>query len=46
MTNALVNELNTFIEIYNDNIYDKDEITNLFSIYQNLNIEYVENEKI
>ena len=45
MTNALVNELNTFIEIYNDNIYDKDEITNLFSIYQNLNIEYVENEK-
>ena len=45
MTTALVNELNTFIEIYNDNIYDKDEITNLFSIYQNLNIEYVENEK-
>ena len=45
MTNALVNELNTFIEIYNDNIYDKDEITNLFSIYQNLNIEYVEDEK-
>ena len=42
MTNALVNELNTFIEIYNDNIYDKDEITNLFSVYQNLNIEYVE----
>ena len=45
MTNALVNELNTFIEIYNDNIYDKDEITNLFSVYQNLNIEYVEDEK-
>ena len=45
MTNALVNELNTFIEIYNDNIYDKDEITNLFSVYQNLNIEYVEDER-
>ena len=45
MTNALVNELNTFIEIYNDDIYDKDDITNLFSIYQNLNIEYVEDEK-
>ena len=45
MTNALVNELNTFIEIYNDDIYNKDDITNLFSVYQNLNIEYVEDEK-
>ena len=42
MTRALVNEINTFIEVYNDEIYDKDEITNLFSVYQNLNIEYVE----
>ena len=45
MTNALVNELNTFIEIYNDDIYNKDDITNLFSVYQNLNIEYVKDEK-
>ena len=41
MTKALVNEINTFIEIYNDEIYEKDEITNLFSIYQNLNIEFI-----
>ncbi len=42
MTKALVNEINTFVEVYDDEIYDKDEITNLFSIYQNLNIEFVE----
>ena len=42
MTKALVNEINTFIEVYNDEIYDKDEITNIFSVYQNLNIEFVE----
>tara|TARA_Y100000816_G_scaffold292273_1_gene286711 strand:- start:2169 stop:3488 length:1320 start_codon:yes stop_codon:yes gene_type:complete len=42
MTKALVNEINTFMEVYNDEIYDKNEITNLFSVYQNLNIEYVE----
>ena len=42
MTKALVNEINTFIEVYNDEIYDKEEITNLFSVYQDLNIEYVE----
>ena len=40
MTKALVNEINTFIEIYDDEIYNKDEITNIFSVYQNLNIEY------
>ena len=41
MTKALVNEIKTFIEIYTDEIYDKNVITNLFSIYQDLNIEYV-----
>ena len=40
MTKALVNEINTFIEVYDDEIYDKDEITNLFSVYQDLNIEF------
>ena len=44
MTRALVNEINTFIEVYNDEIYDKDEITNLFSVYQDLNIEYIEDD--
>ena len=42
MTRALVNEINTFIEVYDDEIYNKDEITNLFSVYQDLNIEYIE----
>ena len=44
MTKALVNEINTFIEVYNDEIYDKDEITNLFSVYQDLNIDYIEDK--
>ena len=42
MTKALVNEIKTFIEVYTDEIYDKNVITNLFSIYQDLNIEYIE----
>ena len=45
MTKALINEISTFIEVYNDEIYDKEEITNIFSIYQDLNIEYVENDQ-
>ena len=45
MTKALVNEINTFIEVYNDEIYDKDEITNIFSVYQNLNIEFIKDEE-
>ena len=44
MTKALVNEINTFIEVYNDEIYNKDDITNLFSVYQDLNIEYIEDD--
>ena len=32
------------LEVYNDEIYDKDEITNLFSVYQDLNIEFIEDE--
>ena len=42
MTKALVNEINTFIEVYDDEIYKKDEIKNLFSVYQDLNIEFVD----
>ena len=45
MTRALVNEINTFIEVYNNDNYDKDEITNLFSVYQDLNIEFIEDEE-
>ena len=44
MTRALVNEIKTFIEAYSNDKYNKNEITNLFSIYQDLNIEYFEDE--
>ena len=44
MTRALVNEIKTFIEVYNNNNYDKDEITNLFSVYQNLNIGFIQDK--
>ena len=44
MTRALVNEINTFIEVYNDEKYNKSEIVNLFSVYQDLNIDYVEDD--
>ena len=44
MTKALTNEINTYIEVYDDEIYNKDEITNLFSVYQDLNIEYIEDD--
>ena len=44
MTKALVNEIKTFIEVYNNDNYDKDEITNLFSVYQDLNIELIQDE--
>ena len=30
MTKALINEINTFVAVYDDEIYDKDEIVNLF----------------
>jgi len=44
MTRALVNEIKTFIEVYNNDNYDKSEITNLFSVYQDLNINFIEDE--
>ena len=44
MTKAVVNEISTFIEVYNDEIYNKNEITNLFSIYQDLNIEFIQDK--
>ncbi len=45
MTRALASEIKTFIEVYSNENFDKDEITNLFSIYQDLNIELISNEK-
>ena len=45
MTRALVNEMSTFLEFYKNESYDKNEINNLFSIYQDLNFEFVKDEK-
>ena len=45
MTRALINEIKTFIEVYNNDNYDKNEITNLFSVYQDLNIEFIQDEE-
>ena len=45
MTRALVNEIKTFIEVYSNDDYDKDEITNLFSVYQDLNIEFINEDE-
>ncbi len=44
MTRALVSEIQTFIEVYKNDIYEKNEITNIFSLYQDLNIEFVEDK--
>jgi len=45
MTRALVNEINTFIEVYGQEKLDKDELKNLFSLFLDLNIELIKNEK-
>ena len=45
MTRALVNEISTFVEVYDNEKIDKDELTNLFSLFLDLNIELTENEK-
>ena len=45
MTRALVNEISTFLEFYKDDNYDKVEITKLFSVYQDLSFELVEDEE-
>ena len=45
MTRALVNEISTFIEVHDNEKIDKEELTNLFSLFLDLNIEFVENKK-
>ncbi len=44
MTRALVSEIQTFIKVYNKDEYEKAEITNIFSLYQDLNIEFIKDE--
>jgi len=43
MTSALINEVSTFIEVYDNEKTNKEELINLFSIYLDLNIEFNEN---
>ena len=45
MTRALVSEIKTFIEVYNNDSFNREEITNLFSVYQDLNIEFVNDKE-
>ena len=45
MTKALVNEISTFIEVYDNEKIDQKELTNLFSLFLDLNIEFFKNKK-
>ena len=45
MTRALVSEIQTFIEVYSNDNFEKNDVNNIFSLYQDLNIEFIENEK-
>ena len=46
MTRALVNEISTFVKVYDQEKFNKNDLTNLFSSYLDLNIELIQNEKI
>jgi two-component system osmolarity sensor histidine kinase EnvZ len=45
MTRALINEISTFINVYDNEKINKKELTNLFSLFLDLNIKFSENEK-
>ena len=45
MTRALVNEISTFIEVYDNEKINKEELTDLFSLFLDLNIEFIEKEE-
>jgi two-component system osmolarity sensor histidine kinase EnvZ len=46
MTRALINEINTFVEVYDNEKTSKDELKNLFSLFIDLNIELVEKKNL
>jgi two-component system osmolarity sensor histidine kinase EnvZ len=46
MTRTLVNEISAFVEAYQKEENDKQEVTNLFSLFLDLNIELVVDEKL
>jgi two-component system osmolarity sensor histidine kinase EnvZ len=44
MTRVLVNEISTFVEVYDNEKIDRNELKNLFSLFLDLNIEFINNE--
>ena len=40
MTRALINEISTFVEVYDNEKIDRQELKNLFSLFLDLNIEF------
>ena len=46
MTRTLVNEISAFVEAYQNEENDKQEVINLFSLFLDLNIELVVDEKL
>jgi len=46
MTRTLVNEISAFVEAYQNEENDKQEVNNLFSLFLDLNIELVVDEKL
>ncbi|MDA7734063.1 ATP-binding protein [bacterium] len=46
MTRALVNEINLFVEVYDNEKINKEELRNLFSLFIDLNIELINNKNI
>jgi len=44
MTRALINEISTFIEVYDNEKIDRGELKNLFSLFLDLNIEFSNNK--
>ena len=45
MTRALVNEISTFVKVYDNEKTNKEELTNLFSLFLDLNIGFINNKK-
>ena len=44
MTRALINEISTFVEVYDNEKIDRNELKNLFSLFLDLNIEFINKE--
>ena len=42
MTRALVGEIKTFIEAYDNEKYNNNDLSNLFTIYLDLNVQFKE----